>query len=78
MANSPSRSVGVKLLVRAAWLSLLAPVGAYIWYYVVRVDDYFPGRYEDAFSGMAISLAVAAPGLLVLLGLSVRRLFRIE
>jgi hypothetical protein len=66
----------MKILRFAAILSLMVPVAAFFWYWIARADYYFPGRYEDAFSGTAICLLVAMPGAAFLIVQGVRFLVR--
>jgi hypothetical protein len=57
----------MKRITLAAWLSFVPLFGAIIWYWVLYPENYFPGRYEDAFLGTTVALLVAAPGALFLL-----------
>lgn len=57
----------MKRITLAAWISLLPLVGAVVWYWLLYSEEYFPGRYEDAFRATAIALLIAAPGALFLL-----------
>ena len=66
----------MKILRLAAILSLIAPVAAFYWYWIARADYYFPGHYEDAFSGTAICLVIAIPGVAFLIVQAVRFLVR--
>lgn len=62
----------MRLRTVAAFLSLVAPVVVYFDDWVFHSSYYFPGRYEAAYSEMAIASACALVGLMYLLVVGAR------
>jgi hypothetical protein len=59
----------------AAWLraasvmALCLPLAAYLWFWMLHGEEYFPDKYETALSALGFASLVAVIGIFVLIWL---------